>query len=110
MQAEAILLDGTIKGPIHSFFYPIKYVQVFRPCGWDDVENYLCESDTFREIMSERVEWLVGERIKYIMNFTVDRPDLSLPHHYRLFTEFAYKEGAEAYMTRWNPIGSVCNQ
>jgi len=101
MQAEPITLDGTSRGSIQTFFYPVCYVQIFRPCSWTDLHAFMEEGDTFRQEMSKRAHWLDEQKIRHRMKYdrVIDDPDR--PHYYRLFIEFSTMDGAEQYIERW---------
>lgn len=101
MQAEAILVDDTPRGIIHRYFYPVSYVQVFTPCNWHDLHNYICEGHVFKELMTERWFWTKEQQIKCHMHYTTRQTDELTPPQYHLFTEFGRIEQAQAYLQRW---------
>lgn len=101
MQADAILVDDTPRGIIHRYFYPLAYVQAFRPCSWDNLREYICEGEVFRDIIVERWMWTKDHQIKCHMNYQTFQCDPNLPPEYRLFTCFGREEQAQAYLQRW---------
>lgn len=102
MQAEALMVDHTDRGVIHRYFYPISYVQDFRPCSWDQFETYVCEGETFRALMMDRHRWAVDEHIKCLIYYNTIQDDPETPPVYRLFVEFTCNAHAEAYIARWS--------
>lgn len=102
MIAEALLVDETPRGLIHSYFYPIALVQQFRPCSWAELHSFMLESERFREIRHERNDWLAEHHIKCLMRYEThdENPDIA-PRVYRLYTEFSKRADAEAYRIQW---------
>jgi len=101
MHAEAIQLDETSRGLIQTFFYPVSYVQVFRPCNWEQFDEFIWEDDKFHIMMCERIFWLDDQKIKHVMRYDIASDNPEMPHRYRLYVEFSRKKDAEAYRIRW---------
>lgn len=94
-------MDDTNRGIIHRYFYPIAYVQTFRPCSWTDVRAYICEGEAFRELVTERHRWLVEYKIKCRVDYRSMQEDPEQPNFYRLETGFSCCRDAALYLARW---------
>lgn len=104
MQNDPIKVDETPRGWFNRLCYPVCLVQVFRPCPWSQLRDYLCEGEYFRdEIFKDRIAWLEDSKLKHNIRYDSVEEDLeeSSPRVYRIFVEFTCTADAIAYKQRW---------
>jgi hypothetical protein len=103
MKIDAIEVDTRERGLITRYLYPCAVYQVFTPCSWHDLHNFIWEDERFHTLVNERMTWLKESKIAFRVSYTyLDNLTEDHPRAYRLQLEFKTEQGEEAYRLRWS--------
>lgn len=103
MKIDEIEQDTRERGWLDRLFYPFAIAQVFTPCSWHDLNNFIWEDEKFHNMAKDRIEWLKEAKIGYKISYDyLDSLTDDQPRSYRLQLEFKTKQGVEAYKLRWS--------